>query len=354
MKTFRLLLSLFLCLQLSLPANGQNLADNPTDLTGLVDDYVARMKSKYSPHLFLPVGRDEYLSKAVAARIAAQDTGNFNRSVLYLIGRYIEQVEERPYLFTLIQMVRARIAPDLEATRLLQEGPHESVVQRIYSSWVWVWIAAGVGWRFLLIRSALLSARTQEIHAALARRGRLYHIPYRLVANPATISAEATAGWGYLEYLTESAKAHKVDPVEILKVAQANLACHLSYRGLEIEDRIEALKDQPGELKRESPTLREAAAQVLKETQVMDAQNKFLQNLRVNDRFFGRALSHLPPSKDWQSFRSALNSTDEDQPGTCRQISLHYLKHKLQERMEDLAPEEKPEDTAPAAQENPT
>ncbi len=351
MKIARMILAGILSLQLSFPAHCA--APTPVELVDLVEEYIVHMKSQQTGSVFLPAGRQEYLSKAVAAKIAAQEPENFNLFLFFLIDSYVKRSADRPYLFSLMQILRDHISSDLEATRLLQEGPAESIKQSVYSYWIWIALTVGISWKLMLSRSAPLTERVRHINEGLAQRGRLYQLPYRMLANPLTISLAPAVFWGYFQYFLESHRTHRLDPGEILKVVQAQMACHLSYRGLEIQDQFEAISSNEAELKTMSPELRGAIDQILTEANQLQKQNPYLLNLRVNDRFFTNTLKQYPESKSWQQFRRALNTTSTDQAGTCRQVSLDFLSRSLQDVRQKLPaapttpPRPEPRETSP-------
>ena len=334
MKIARIILAGILSLQLSLPAHAA--APTSVELTELVEQYIGHMKSQQTGSVFLPTGRQEYLSKAVAAKIAAQEPENFNLFLFFLIDSYVKRTTDRPYLFSLMQILRDHISADLEATRLLQEGPTESIKQSVYSYWIWIALTVGISWKLMLSRSAPLTERVRHINEGLAQRSRLYQLPYRMLANPLTISLAPAVFWGFFQYFLESHRTHRLDPGEILKVVQAQLACHLSYRGLEIQDQFESIASNEAELKSKAAKMRGTIDLILTEADQLRKQNQQLLNLRVNDRFFAKALKQYPESKSWQQFRQALNTTDTDQAGTCRQVSLDFLSRSLEDVKQKL------------------
>jgi len=317
------------------------------NMVQLVDEYLAHVKSAQTGPVFLPVGRQEYLAKAVVAHLASQQTEDFNLFQFYLLDRYVKKIEERPYLFSLMQLLRDHLKDELATTELVRQGPGENIKQSIYSYWIWIALTIGVSWRIMLNRSTALNERVMHINQSIAERGRIYNMPYRIVVNPLTTAMVPATAWGYFQYFMESQKAHKVDPGEVLKVVQAQLACHLSYRGLELQDRYESLAGKPQELQAAAESMRKDAGAVVQQATLLSEQYPYLQNIRLKDRFFAASLERFPKSDSWKQFRDVLNSTDADQPGTCRQLALEFLISEMKS-LTDKLPEAAPAAPQPA------
>ncbi len=327
-------LNFILCFALVMPFPAMAGAGQrtPESMLSLVDEYINEVKSDQPGPIFLLAGRDEYIAKAVVGQIDTLEAEDFNLFLFHLMERFVDSPTQRPYLFSLLKLIRESIAADLANTAQLREGPGHEIITGAYTYAAWILIGyAGV--RFAAARSARGAEFIRELHKreiALNQAPRIYKIGYKVAGNPLVWSAAAGAGIGYWNYLLQSNRVHRLDPIEVLSVVQAQLACHLSYKALEIEDEFELIKNSDEKVKSDGKAFLEKVKNIGEQAGVLEKQFARLQSLDISERLFQKTLKQFPLSADWQQFRSALSEAEMSKDGQCRQMSLTHVQGELE------------------------
>lgn len=344
----RILISLTLSLTIFSSSAGfaANVAATPTDMLNLVDEYIAENRSTQTGPIHLDVGKQVYLAQAVVGQVIGLTPEDFNMFLFYTIERYIKRPSERGEIFTLLKELRDAIAVDLHNTQMLRDGPGHSIVNGAYRKAAWV-LVMYAGFRFaatyLTRGKAFLSIMEQQ-ELALIQRGPYYRLAYRVATNPLVWATAAGGAIGYWDYLRDRNKTQKLDPIEILNVVQANLACDLSYRALEVEDEYEKYSSDPKLLEGVAPRLLRKIDWIGGQAELLKKQFARLQSLEIGERLFNERLQRFPPAKNWQQFRSNLVDAEKLKDGECRAISLDSLNLHFTKLAMILAGYVKPED----------
>lgn len=305
---------------------------NPEQMLTLVDEYIAEVSSKQPGPVYLLTGREAYLAKAVATQIAALEPEDFNLFQFYLMDRYIKEPAQREHLYAFNRIVRDMIATDLANSASLRSGPWHEVVVGSYTYGAWILLGSVIGWRFLFSRStrAVDFARgLKQRELSMAQSPALYRLGYKAATNPLILSVGAGAGAGYLNYLLQSQRTHRVDPLQIMMVVQAQLACHLSYSGLAIQEKFESIRNAEEFPAEEGKKLLAEIASIGEQSKVLSQQFGRLEQIDVRDPLFQRTLQQFPKSESWAQFRSSLTDAETSRDGKCRQMSLVHLKLEL-------------------------
>lgn len=346
MMPLRRLLSLILCLSLAAPMEGFAVLKSrtPETMLALVDEYVQETLSEQPGPIHLGAGRAAWLAKNVVGQVITLSPEDFNMFLFYTVERYIKDAKHRPQIYLLLKQIHDAIKADLDNTKQLKEGPYHEMVKGSYSYLTWI-IVLYVGFRF----KAAHTMRGREFLMEIEKRemaigkNKYYRSAYNVASNPVVWGGLAGAGIGYVNYLRELDKVRRSDPLEILKVVQANLACDLSYRGLEVEQEWLKIKDEPNAIGVLGPKLQEKARNLMAESAVLSKQYKRLQSLDTKERLFQQTLKELP--ENWAQFRKSLTEAEESKDGQCRQMSLIHLKLEL-EKIDTAITKDMPEKPA--------
>lgn len=313
----------------------------PEQMSQLIDQYVSEMR-KTTDGALAEAGRGEFLAEAVTAQVTALEPEDFNLFLLRLVDRYVNHPEERKIIGDFTQVLREGIAADLENTKDLNEGPLHSVLSGTFNYVFWILIGGAVLKQGVLPRlpgAAAFTAQLSEREALLMQKGRLYALPYKTLKHPWVLSAGAGAGLGYLNYVLETHKTHRLDPQPIFSIVQADLACHISYRALELMERYSKAKDRKDEFVKQHEELLVQARDLSAQSQVLLDQYSQLANLDVKDRLFQQNIGQLPPAQSWQEFRKNLSEADTSKDGQCRQMSLTMVKIDLDKISDEISAE---------------
>jgi hypothetical protein len=348
MILFRRLLSLTLCLSLAWPAQSFAVLQSrtPEAMLALVDEYVREMQSDQPGPMQLDIGRANYLAQYVVGQVITLNAEDFNTFMFYAVERYVNEPEQRPQIYLLFKQLHDAIAADLQNSKQLRDGPYHEMVSGAYGWMTWI-LVLYVGFRFKAthtLRGRQFLAEIEKRELAIGRK-KYYRTAYNVASNPLVWSSALGAGLGYWNYLIQSNRVHKLDPLEILKVVQAQLACDLSYRGLEIEQEWLNIKDDPSAIAQRGRELQQNLKQVAAESSTLHKQYKRLESLDVKERLFQQSLKLFPQAENWQQFRKSLSEAEESKDGQCRQMSLVHLKlelDKIAEGLKDNLPAEAP------------
>lgn len=333
----------------------------------LVDDYLRQMakdpKSKDFSAL-AQIARQQHLQDVVVAQIERLVPGDFNIFLFALLERYAQHPDERALLASLFTAIRQDIAPELEATQTLKEdGAVGSAWDGTVSNYAfWIAIGASVAANWLLKYHGILEGPQQT--AALAnsierdavnvraprfsRMAKQGLIRAGVRTGAIAVGAGSGAAIGYLYYLLENNKTHKLDPAIMLQVLQANLACELSYQALKLDDKFNQDLLSADGLGNNGPTYGKDILSLMTQATELKKEYPQLENLLMRDRIFQEHVNALPPARSWQELRSHLNATDKAVEGQCQAVSMDVL---LNSMLIDLAqvppPPEAPNSDAP-------
>jgi hypothetical protein len=365
MAFFRRLLSLTLCLSLGWPAQSFAVLQSrtPEAMLALVDEYVQEIQTQpgaYSPPIFgrssisrsrrntpFEIARATYLAQRVVGQVITLNAEDFNMFMFYAVERYVKEPKQRPQIYLLFKQLHDAIAADLQNSKQLRDSPYHEMVSGAYSWMTWI-LVLYVGFRFKAtqtLRGREFLAEVEKRELAIGRN-KYYRSAYNVVSNPLVWSSAVGAGLGYLNYLIQSSRVHKLDPLEILKVVQAQLACDLSYRGLEIEQEWLNIKNEPLAIAQSGPQLQEKITEITSQAATLHKQYGRLESLDVKERLFQQTLKLYPQAESWQQFRKNLSEADDSKDGQCRQMSLVHLKlelEKIADGIKDEMPEKKAE-----------
>lgn len=343
---------------------------NPKDALQLVDEYLQMRSAKpaegQTPKeaLFNALGKEDYITQAVAMQLLSLEPEDFNLFLLYFMDRYVNKPSERLVLFDFLKILRGMIENDLANTELVKEGPEHYLVEGSYSYLMWIVVGGAIGWRTIMASPLRNSAFLREVgarDAALIRSSRVYRYSTKIMRNSLIGASVGGVGIGYLDYLLQSHRTHRLDPAEILMVVQANLACQLSYDALKLNERVEAAVNDEKTVVQLAPALKLELTATIENAQVLLKEFPRLTKLDVNDRLFAKTLSFVPPAKDWQQYKKLLNESEANQDGQCRQISMEFVTRALSTASDNLttiadayAPPTPAPVAAPAAPTTPT
>lgn len=359
----RLLLILRLITTLSVPAIASPTAD-PQATFSVVDKFIT-MQSEKAPEdakakMLAPTAKAAYLSKAISLQILSLEPEDFNLFLFYFMDRYIHKPDERKVLFKFLESLRGMMEADLNNTAMLKDGPEAMILEGTYTYGTWILLGgtAMLGWRAIVsnpMRSGTLVNQMAQREASQVRSNSLVRYGTRLAtgAGALTVASAAVGGIaGYLEYVMKTHRTHRLDPIQLLMVVQAQLACQVSYDTLQLADRLENDEKDDETLKRDGKALLEALTTLNAQAKVLLEQFPWLSKLTVNDRIFQQTLAAYPKAQNWQEYRKILNESPEDRAGQCRAMSLERVTRKLDE-MTDSLYEDLP-DLKPKAPDAPT
>jgi hypothetical protein len=339
MILLRRLLSLTLCLSLGWPAPGFAVLQSrtPEAMLALVDEYVSETRSQQPGPIQLDIGRANYLAQYVVGQVITLNAEDFNTFMFYAIERYVKEPDQRPQIYLLFKQLHDALAADLQNSKQLRDGPYHEMVSGAYGWMTWI-LVLYVGFRFKAtqtLRGREFLAQVEKRELAIGRK-KYYRSAYNVVSNPLVWSSAVGAGLGYWNYLIQSNRVHKLDPLEILKVVQAQLACDLSYRGLEVEQEWLDIKNEPSAIEQRGRQLQQKIEAIASEAATLHKQYKRLESLDVKERLFQQSLKLFPQAENWQQFRKSLSEAEESKDGQCRQMSLVHLKLELEKIAEGL------------------
>lgn len=313
---------------------------DPARMLELVDQYLAELKVQPTGNKDLfNAGQQAYLANAVSAQINTLEPEDYNVFLFYLMDRYIKNPDERKDLFTFVKALHDSNASEWARYKQIDDGPAHFVVDGVFAYGTWILLGGIVGWRVVMhtpARNTALVQSMQRLELSMATKPKPYRYTYKVLSSPFTTSALAGGIVGGLEYIREKSKARRLDPLPVLNVVQSQLACLVSYQGLELADRFEAVRNDSEALVREFQGLDAAITQTHKEASLLVEQYPSLDNLDVTDRLFQQKLAQLPQAKNWQEFRKNLIEAEQSADGQCRQMSLTHLKIQLEELRRNL------------------
>ncbi len=352
MKTIAKLI-LALALFTSHLSHGSGVGRSPEQMMGLFDEYLAHVTSQQQGPVWLEYGRQKFLARAVIAQIAAMRPDDFNALMFLMMERYVNKPAERQYLFNFLSATTESLSADLEYSRALQAGPQALMLEGSYKYGIWLLIAGHVVFKVALSRNvkglADLMRQLRQREVALTEMNKFYGLSYRVATSPTTwltvASTAGGAGLGALEHLIQSSGTHRLNPMIATMVVQAQLACHLSYQGLAVQEEFESVKNDPAKLKEAKPALLEQITTIAGQGKVLAEQYSRLENLDVRDRLFKKVLEQYPTADNWQKFRTMLTEAETSQNGQCRQMSMLHLKNELDKTAAEiraLVPEDTP------------
>jgi hypothetical protein len=237
--------------------------------------------------------------------------------------------QEREAIFALIQTMHTDLAADLANTRQLEEGPKQFMINGA-TRWtaLILFLGGGLSWR-LILRSPLRSNALVEGLTGLEARavaggtkGRLvYRVGKGTTVTLATMGAGA--GVGYLQYVLEKNRAHRLDPAAILRVAQAELTCLYSYKGLDFQDRYDQLMSNPDDS--QILALIKEMNEQRDQTSLLAKQFPSLDNLLMDDPAFQEDLQALPKAQNFQQLRKLLSDNPTTENNQCYEMSTQQL-----------------------------
>ena len=341
------ILALAIALGPHAPAHATVTGRTPEQMIALFDEYVKHAKlQKDAAHPATPdwttIGGKEFLTKTVISQLSAVEPADFNLFIFYIMDRYVNQPTEREIIFDFISSLSAAIAPDLEITRRLQSGPTAFVLEGALVYGTGLLLVGSLAWKFIFSRAGwglefMRHLRQREL--ALNNISRVFGGGFKLGTHPMTLAFTAGAAAGYIkDYVIPGGSTRRFDPSAILMVIQAQVACHLSYRGLELQNRYEAIQDDPEQVAKEQQDLAGKIKDIQTQSQELVTQWPRLESLDVKDRLFIKTLNAFPKATDWQKFRQSLSEAETSQDGRCRQMSLIHLNRELAKTAELLGP----------------
>lgn len=323
---------------------------DPQQALQLVDDYLKRTAEEKKQGTFDTLGRNTYIAQAIASRLLTLQPEDFNLFVFYFVDRYIHHPEQREGLFDFVKIVREMIKDDLANTARLNGGAADDAIRGSYQYGIWILLGGSLAW-FLIMKSPLRTmsfiAKMQEGEMTLMRAGRWYRYGWK-TATSVVIPGVSGGMLGLLLHHLEANKTHRLDPLEVLSVAQANLACQLSYDTLQAEQHLQKLTDDDTLMAKEGKPLNTQVKTLLDQVKVLQDQFPWLTGLRVSDPVFQKIIDEYPKASNWQDYKNRLAAQGASENGQCVQISLTHVGSKLQE-MSDALDTLAPVDTIPAA-----
>ena len=319
---------------------------DPAVILELMDEYLAQTTPRgvdSVANALISSAQMEYMAAAVASQVLGLEPEDFNGIFLInFMDRYVNHPEQRAALFEFIKIVRQQIAPDLANTATVNEGPAHYLIHGSYNNLFEI-VALGVlGWKAIMatpLRKAALMRALGEKEARLGRF-RVYRYGTRVALHPLTLTLAGGSLYGGFRYLLESHRTHRLDPADMLKVVQAQLACKISYEVLDLHEHVDALVDESEKLIAEAPGLRIQLSKHLKEAQTLQLQFPWLANLNVGDRLFQKITSTMPKTDLWRRYKTMLNDV-ETHDGECSQISFENVARgimSIAETLDALAP----------------
>lgn len=337
----RIMISLTLSLSIfASNVQAAQVAVTPSEIDKIVDEYIGEAKSSQAGPMHLSVGKQVYLAQAIVGEVIGYTPEDFNMFLFYTIERYIKEPQNREVIFTLLKELRGAISADLFNSKMLREGPQHNIVQGMYRHAAWV-LVMYAGFRFAatyLTRGKQFLSVMEKKELELIQRGPYYRLGYRVATNPLAWSTAAGAGIGFWEYLRDRNKTQKHDPIEVLEVVQASLACDLSYRALELQDEYEKFSKDPEMLGLRATRLLSKIEDIGNQAGLLKKQFSRLESLEIGERLFNERMQRFPPAKTWQKFRSNLVQAEQLKDGECRAVSMENLERHFKKLTATLIP----------------
>lgn len=370
----RRILALTLSFAIATPAMA-GVTQDPEQIMGMVNEFVQEMKA-------IPENADPSYKQA-QADLAAEDIAvqlrglpaeDFNLFMYAVMSRYINKPEERESLFAFISASRTWIEADLANTALLDNGPISYMNMAQWSKYTWIAIGTGMVLSTVLLKGPMRNMRfVQAMNRAQMKMTAMKQTgfkqnPFKYIGARAGLAAtHPMTIWlgaggmigGLAEYGIELNRVHRMDPVVMLTVVQTQLACALSYRGLDIDDHINAISMDEAKLRTDFKPINQEIEALKKESEVLAKHFARLDNITSADPDLQKAMSKIPknlPEKyaNLQAFRESLVTDGPSINGRCRQISLTDLDFQLDQRAANLKTfydvnvgEEQPADVSP-------
>lgn len=323
------------------------------EMMGLFDEYLIHVKSQQTGPEYLEYGRQKFLSRGVIAQAAALEPEDFNRFMFLLMNRYVTEPANRSYIFNFFSAVTETLRADFAYTQALQAGPQAFMIEGTYKYGGWIMIAGGVLIKLAARRPVFTNfgAWVAERQAALSQVNKYYGLGFRFATSPTTWLISGSMGLGalggYLEHSWAMDRVHRHNPIAASMVVQAQLVCHLSYEGLAVQQKVQELKDNPDELAKVAPELRQKITDIKSQATELRKQWNRLEDIQdlVADKFFQEIRSQYPKAESWQQLVKDLNANEVSRDGKCRGLSTIHLVRNLDKVAEELpapAPNESP------------
>lgn len=339
--SFKNLLVFTVSLSLSLaPAAWGSIGRTPDQGIQMIDEYIKATAAQAQQNIFSEIGNRDY-TQAVATQLSTLEPEDFNLVLLNIMNRYAATPSERSSLFALVMSLQSMLADDLANTKALDDGPASLVLRGATTTYAaWIFVAGLIGWRAIVTSKSprlvelVNSVRQREV--AIAKTPTPYRLAYR-AANPLVWGSMAGgAGLGYLQYFLETHRTHRINPMETLRVVQAQIACHISYQSLQSADDLAALRGNRAKLASDSAQLFNQIQALHAQAEELEKEYPTLDSLDNKDRLFQANFKHFPSSPDFQSFRKSLTDADQSHDGQCRAMSMIHLKNSLESLGNDL------------------
>lgn len=303
-------------------------------LEGQVNTFISDLaQAKQSPKTLDSLGKDAYVQSS-ALPISGLDPEKFNLALLYLLARYAEKPEEREDLFELIQHVRGQIQGELAVKQAIEDGPSSFLVDGALNYGVFILIGGAIIWKGILSARNPSKALSHEIHETEKTMLKRYTGSGKTLLWTTAVSSAAGAGIGSIEYMLEKNKTHKIDPLLILNIMQAQIACKLSYEALDLLNKYQSTSNISGE---QAKIAVNQIDQLIAQSKLLMDQFPQLDHLSMQDFLFQKAMEQLPPETDFQKVRENLKAQGASQNGACSEISLNNVSRTLEDMKIQLA-----------------
>jgi hypothetical protein len=339
MKTAHALICLFLALLFPLTSIAAVLSSNPGDVARMLEEYIAETgKPLTSKSKVEEAAKAEYL-QGIALQARRLEPEDFNLFLLYLVDRYVKNPSQREILYQFAGSLHDAIAVDLANTEAVENGPADELTSGAIGIVSLYALTAIIGWKYIWanpLRSTAFAKRMSQIEADMSRAKPAYRLPYKIGTNPLILSAAAGAGWAGYQYWLAKNRNYRRDPLVILSLAQANLACDLSYKGLELQGRFEAIRGDEAKLRAEYQDLSDKIQDIRAQSKLLLDQSNQLDNLYVSNPYFQKDLQELPSGSDFQKLRDRLSDMEKAPEGRCHELAWTDLDNSLEDLKSNL------------------
>lgn len=302
---------------------------NPEQLMVMVDEYIKEVKA--TPKDVDPAFADAqaaYFAEGMAIETRALLPEEFNIFMFAVMSRYINKPDERDALFKYMKFVRGWISADLENTAKLEYGAAHFMNPANYSWYTWAIIGAGVVIGRKVFNGPMRNTRFVQAMENVQLKAATWKAPYRIgfraATHPLAIVGYAGAGLGYLEYQLEKSKLHRLDPMVFMNVVQTQIAFHLAYQALPLEDRFNSLMEDEARLRSEFTVLNKDITTLVDQATLLIDQYGRLDNISPCEPEFIKAVKKLPLQKD-KYFRDIFVDEANAKGGQCGQVALTLL-----------------------------
>lgn len=292
-------------------------------------NFYTQLQSRKGMDLQLTKGR---AVRAIRNRIEALDPKEFNEAYRDIIDRYIAKPEERAALNELFRYTKIADANHYAKTADLELGWGHAFSDGVQlGTW---FVLAGAGWTISKVLAKIPDPRFRLLQALqnLDRASTTWQRHRRWAYTSAKMgvagaAAGAVAGglmtlkWGY-----EVSQTRKLDPTELLRLAQVNIACSLSYRGLDIDERVEKADRDPETLLPDYAKLRKEIIAVGDEATELYSHYERLFYLRAGDLDFEDISARFDKLPDYQALRARLARGSDSNSKFCAGVSMDHVK----------------------------